>query len=149
MPNLTNYIRSLSPHEADGEETLKKLLFQNLVPKDEILQHLGLFLTTQSMCRIMFMLELYKRIINVPGVILEFGTRYGQNLALFSVFRSIFEPYNFMRRLIGFDTFTGFPSVSSHDGNSNYIQTGNFSTTPPSPPAFRPPTRYTLTYLQN
>ena len=62
--------------------------------------------------------DLYKRIINVPGVILEFGVRWGQNMALFQAFRGMYEPYNYSRRVIGFDTFSGFPEVMKEDNLS-------------------------------
>jgi hypothetical protein len=48
----------------------------------------------------------------------------GQNLALFSSLRGIHEPYNYNRRIIGFDTFEGFPSVMAQDGSS--VQAGDY-----------------------
>ncbi len=73
--------------------------------------------------------HIYKQIVNIPGVIMEFGTRWGNNMALFSVFRGIYEPFNRHRKIIGFDTFTGFPSIDQKDGNSNLIQKGNLACT--------------------
>ena len=43
-------------------------------------------------------------------------TARNQNLALFSNFRGMYEPYNYNRKIIGFDTFAGFPSVDAKDG---------------------------------
>ncbi len=34
--------------------------------------------------------------------------RYRASLAILSNFRGIYEPYNFSRKIIGFDTFEGF-----------------------------------------
>ena len=73
------------------------------------------------------MQRLYERIIPVHGVIMEFGVRWGQNMALFSILRGTHEPFNYNRRIIGFDTFSGFPSVSSEDGNA--VQEGDYSVT--------------------
>jgi hypothetical protein len=36
-------------------------------------------------------------------------------MALFTTLRNIYEPYNMSRKIIGFDTFEGFPSVSPQD----------------------------------
>jgi len=72
------------------------------------------------------MYELYKNIINVHGSIVEFGVRWGQDLVLFELFRGMLEPFNYNRKIIGFDTFEGFPSVSEHDGNN---QVGNMNVT--------------------
>jgi hypothetical protein len=60
--------------------------------------------------------ELYQKIIDVHGVVIEFGVRWGQNLALFESFRGIYEPYNYNRKIVGFDTFKGFPQLDPKDG---------------------------------
>jgi hypothetical protein len=62
----------------------------------------------------------------VHGVVMEFGTRWGQNLALFSTFRGIYEPFNFTRTIIGFDTFDGFPSIADEDGDHGVIARGAY-----------------------
>lgn len=97
------------------------------IPDNEILQNLGLFMNRQSLSRILFMHELYKKIINVNGVIMEFGVRWGQNLALFESLRGMYEPYNYTRKIIGFDTFEGFPSVHENDGDKKHIVKGAYS----------------------
>jgi hypothetical protein len=86
------------------------------IPESELIYNLGLYLNRQSLSRILFMAELYQKIIDVHGVIMEFGVRWGQNLALFSSLRGMLEPYNYNRKIIGFDTFEGFPSVDKKDG---------------------------------
>lgn len=96
------------------------------IPDNEILQNLGLYTNRQALSRILFMHELYQKIINVNGVIMEFGVRWGQNLALFESFRGIYEPYNYSRKIIGFDTFLGFPSIDKKDGDKEHIQKGAY-----------------------
>jgi len=105
-------------------------LFQNSpIPPNEILQNLGLYINRQLLSKILFMHELYLKIINIHGIIIEFGTRWGQNLALFESFRGIYEPYNYSRKLVGFDTFKGFPSIHEKDGDRNVSKVGAFSVT--------------------
>ncbi len=72
--------------------------------------------------------DLYKRILHVPGVILEFGVRWGQNIVLFNAFRGMYEPYNYSRKVIGFDTFKGFPEVTIEDntGINTGVKTGDY-----------------------
>ena len=101
------------------------ILNTSKVPESEKLQNLGLFLNRQLLTRILTLNELYKKIINVQGYILEFGVKYGQNIALFEVLRGIYEPYNYNRKIYGFDTFEGFPSVSKSDGNYKAIKVGH------------------------
>lgn len=86
------------------------------IPDNELLENIGLFLTRQTLSRINFMQKLYEMIVPVHGVIMEFGVRWGQNMALFSAFRGIHEPFNYNRKVIGFDTFEGFPDVTKEDG---------------------------------
>jgi hypothetical protein len=67
-------------------------------------------------------------VIPVHGIIMEFGVRWGQNLALFSALRGMHEPFNYNRRIVGFDTFGGFPSISSQDGP--LVTPGDYSVCP-------------------
>ena len=99
------------------------------IPDNEILSNLGLFLRRQLISKILYMDELYKKIVNVPGVVIEFGTRWGQNLALFESFRGLYEPFNQGREIIGFDTFSGFPTIGEKDGNNPIATKGAFSVT--------------------
>lgn len=85
------------------------------IPEKEIMANLNLFIKRQQLTRVMFMYELYKKILPLHGNILEFGVRWGQDLALFECFRGMLEPFNYTRKIIGFDTFAGFPSVTEHD----------------------------------
>ena len=128
QPDLKIVNRSSS----DEFESRKRLLdlYRNApIPQSEIQHHLGLFVNRQLMARMLWMHELYTKIIGVPGVIMEFGVRWGQNLSLFSSFRGIYEPYNYTRKIVGFDTFEGFVGTSGQDGNADIITEGSYSVT--------------------
>ena len=62
-----------------------------------------------------FLNELYELIYDIPGVIMEFGCWWGQNLCVFENLRAIYEPFNQNRKIIGFDTFSGYTQLSSKD----------------------------------
>lgn len=105
-------------------------LFKNCpIPDEQLLSNLGLFLNSKNLSRILFMDHIFKQIIDVPGVIIEFGTRWGQNTALFSALRGIYDPFNRHRKIVGFDTFTGFPEITPEDGKSEMMLKGNLSLT--------------------
>lgn len=97
---------------SDKEEYFRthfiKLFRDCPIPENEILSNLGLFINRQALTRILFIDSLYREIIDVHGSIIEFGCRWGQNLALFESLRGLYEPYNNTRKIIGFDTFKGF-----------------------------------------
>ena len=59
---------------------------------------------------------------------MEFGTWWGQNLVLLENLRAILEPFNKQRRIIGFDSFSGYPSASGRDGDGEFWKEGSYST---------------------
>ncbi|WP_430512795.1 TylF/MycF/NovP-related O-methyltransferase [Pannonibacter phragmitetus] len=58
--------------------------------------------------------ELYKRIIGLPGDVLEFGVFKGLSLIRFAQFRALLEA-EASRRIIGFDAFGDFPAEGLSD----------------------------------
>jgi hypothetical protein len=111
--------------EVERKRDLATRLRNSRVPDHELLDNLGLYLTRQTLSRINFMQKLYAMIVPVHGVIMEFGVRWGQNMALFSTLRGMHEPFNYNRRIIGFDTFLGFPAVTSEDGD--LVKSGDYA----------------------
>ena len=91
-------IRQSSEKENDYRKSFLKLFKECPLPEDELLYNLGLFINRQTLSRILFFHDLYRKIININGIIIEFGVRWGQNLALFESFRGIYEPYNFFTK---------------------------------------------------
>ena len=105
-------------------------LFKNCpIPENERLTNSGLFVKRQDLTKQLFFNDLYSKIINVHGVIMEFGVRWGQNLVTLNNLRGIHEPFNYSRKIIGFDTFSGFENVSEKDGTHEIIKKGAFSVT--------------------
>lgn len=119
-----------SDNEIDLRNNFYDLYKQAPLPSNEILSNLQLFMKRQDMSSLMFMNDLYKQIIPVHGVIMEFGVRWGKNLALFHSLRGMYEPFNHNRKIIGFDTFEGFPQLDlKKDGNDRLIVEGAYSVT--------------------
>ncbi len=115
---------------AARERAIRSQLMSELrtspIPDDELANNLGLYLTRPSLSRILFMHELYRLILEVHGVVMEFGVRWGQNLSLFQSFRGMYEPFNYSRLVVGFDTFEGFPGVSTEDGKTG-LKAGDYA----------------------
>lgn len=116
-----------SPEEVRAYKKLVEMNKRAPIPDSEILDNLVLFQVRPTFARILFLHRLYLRIINTHGSIMEFGVRWGKDLALFTTFRNIYEPYNMSRKIIGFDTFKGFPSVGAQDALSHV---GDLAVTP-------------------
>jgi len=117
-----------------GEERSARERFFDLfracpIPRSELLQNLGLFINRQDLTRIIFLNDLYRQIVNTHGVVMEFGVRWGRDLALFESLRGMYEPFNYSRKVIGFDTFEGFPSVDAKDGSAEVASPGAYAVT--------------------
>lgn len=117
----------LSTQEMTRRRRLIELFHQNPIPEDEQLSNLALFIPKTEFARILYINDLYKDILRVHGVIMEFGVRWGQNLALFETLRGIYEPFNRSRTIVGFDTFAGFPAVSVKDGQASFAKPGGYA----------------------
>ena len=74
------------------------------------------YLRRQTLSRLLYWDQLYRQIVDVPGAIVEMGVMYGATLSTLTSLRGIYEPYNYERKLYGFDTFSGFPVVTPEDG---------------------------------
>lgn len=101
--------------ESGGIAALVGHMKAGVVPEAELHANLPLFLRRQELSRILFLDHIYRQILDVSGYILEFGVRYGANLALYTSLRGMYEPYNYSRKIIGFDTFEGFAGASDAD----------------------------------
>ncbi len=83
-------------------------------------------LKRQSLSRILYYNELYQKIINIPGVICEFGVQWGATLAQLINLRGLYEPFNYSRKIFGFDTFEGFCAIDQKDGG--FSKAGDYAT---------------------
>jgi len=104
-------------------------LFENCtMSKDELMTQMGLFIRSSYLVKFLVLNDLYKRILNIPGDIFEFGTRFGHNLVVFENLRAIYEPFNKTRRIYGFDTFEGYRNFSDKDSESTVFAEDTYQT---------------------
>jgi hypothetical protein len=112
-----NYLKGL-------EEYFKKSLGTNV----EKLQNFTKYVPRQDLTNFLARYELFKKILHVPGDIIDCGVLFGGNLMAFAQFSAIFEHTNLMRKIIGFDTFSGFPKLTEEDGRrSEFARKGGFA----------------------
>lgn len=118
-----------SESQFQARKALLDLFNRCPIPTEQLLVNLHLYMRSSVLAKLLYVNELYQKIINIPGVIMEFGVWWGANLALFESLRAVYEPYNYTRKTIGFDTFTGYPSISPEDGKSELAAKGAYSVT--------------------
>lgn len=85
-----------------GSVSDKLMDFAKFVPR----QYLTLFLVKY---------DIFRRILNVEGSIVECGVFRGGGLMAWAALSAILEPVNNQRKVIGFDTFSGFPELADVD----------------------------------
>lgn len=118
--------------KASAETIARKKMLLDLFARrpmndDELLANAGLYLRSSAIAKLLFLNELYEMILDAPGIIMEFGVWYGQNIAVFENLRAIDEPFNQTRRIVGFDTFSGYASVTERDRASEVITGGGYA----------------------
>src|SRR5215216_3801184 len=94
----------------DFRHRLSEMFKSSPLPQEDLLFNLGLYVRSSLLVKFLILHELYARFKSVPGVLIEFGTWWGQNLVLLENLRAIHEPFNKQRVILGFDTFKGYPA---------------------------------------
>ena len=85
---------------------------------DSIEDKLGAFpkyVRRQQLKRFLAMYEIFKMALPVKGSVVECGVFRGFGFMSWLKLSTILEPENLTRRIYGFDTFEGFPTLSSQD----------------------------------
>jgi hypothetical protein len=99
----------------------------------EKIENFAKYVPRQNLARFLARYELFQRIRDVQGSIVECGVLFGGGLLSFAKLSTILEPYNFQRRIIGFDSFSGFPAIDDADlagkseRKSAHLTKGGFS----------------------
>lgn len=73
------------------------------------------YVRRQALTKTLVQYEIFKRAQHVKGSIVECGVLRGGSLFTWFHLSAILEPVNFTRRIYGFDTFDGFPSIAPQD----------------------------------
>jgi len=126
----TNYKQQSRASDAQdaARKTLYTLFDESPLPRADLLVNLSLYTRASALARTFFLNEIYELITPIPGCVMEFGTWWGQSIITFESLRAIHEPYNHARRIIGFDTFAGYPEIGERDRASATIKSGGYAT---------------------
>jgi hypothetical protein len=129
MANYTPHNKT-SDNQKNNRQRLYDLYQSSPLPTDEMLINTGLYTRSSALAKSLFLNELYEKITHLPGNIMVFGTWWGQDVTLLYNLRAIHEPYNFTRKVIGFDTFSGYPApaITDKDKLSDTIKENAYGT---------------------
>jgi len=110
-------------YPSSGEDSYFEKL-QRLITKypHDIRHYLDLFsvyTNRRSFIRQLAHYELFKLTIDLPGHYVDFGVYFGKSYFTWHKFLEIFTPTATHKKVIGFDTFMGFPNLAPGDGPSD------------------------------
>jgi len=112
-------IKNQSKNDLDQFEALTDLFNTDPIDFVEKIEAFPKYISRQSMAKFLTKYEIFKKILNVNGSIVECGVLHGAGLLSWAKLSSILEPVNHTRKVIGFDTFEGFPSIHKKDRATN------------------------------
>lgn len=122
--------KNQSQNDLEQFEAIKALFRDDPSDLCEKIEAFPKYVSRQTLAKFLTKYELYKRILYINGSIIECGVLHGAGLMAWAKLSSIFEPANHTRRIIGFDTFEGFPSISDEDaqaGSSAHLHVGGLA----------------------
>lgn len=119
MPNPDPYrfAEKKMPHwESEYRHELERFISScdNLSYVEKFM-NFSVFTSRQTISRFLFRQKLFESVIDVPGEIFECGVLLGGGVFTFAHLSAILEPYNAQRKVVGFDTFDGLPSIHEKD----------------------------------
>ncbi len=101
-------------YAAQMEQCIANSPYSNL----DRLRNFSLYTPRQDLTNFLVRYEIFKRQLEIQGSIIECGVLHGGGLMGWAQLSAIFEPTNHQRRIVGFDTFSGFPKLSKQDRSS-------------------------------
>jgi len=96
------------------------------------LRNIGKFIPNATLGKFLCRYEMFKEILPVHGAIVECGVHLGGGVMAWAQLSAIFEPFNHVRKIIGFDTFEGFSGVTEQDKAANIDPIGKGTFNAPS-----------------
>ncbi len=93
---------------------------------DQRLDAFPVFATRQAIAKFIARYEIFKQVVPVNGSVIDCGVLHGGGLFTWAKLSAILEPANHPRKVIGFDTFEGFPEIHDEDraGSSSALEAG-------------------------
>jgi len=98
---------------------ITQVISENNISKREVIEDFILYYRRVNFAKLLAHIEIFKNTISIPGSIVECGVFKGVSLLTFAKLVEVYCPGDTLKRIIGFDTFQGFPNLSSQDGLPN------------------------------
>lgn len=114
--------------EQEVGKNIERIFTASADPIEVRLENFPRYVRRQQLKRFLAMYEVFKLVLPVKGSVIDCGVFRGFSLMTWAKVSTILEPENLTRRIYGFDTFEGFPSVQEKDaGGSGQPPRGGMS----------------------
>jgi hypothetical protein len=113
--------RTQTSSDRDFAAGMDRYFAQSLGTNLDKLRSFSKYVPRQDLSQFLAKHEIFKHVLNIHGHIIECGVFLGGGLMTWAQLSAIYEPVNHVRRIVGFDTFTGFPHLSSRDKGDNEV----------------------------
>jgi len=117
QPDPAGHKRFRTQAEEEAGCNVARIFQESSDPVETKLENFTKYVRRQHLKRFLALYELFKVVLPVKGSIVECGVFRGFGLMAWAKLSAMLEPENLTRRIYGFDTFAGFPSVSKADEN--------------------------------
>jgi len=119
--------KNQSTNDLDQFEAIASFFEEDDIDLIEKIDAFPKYASRQSIAKFLTKYEIFKQILYQNGSVVECGVLHGAGLLAWAKLSSILEPINHPRKIIGFDTFEGFPSIhekDTHTGDSSHFRKG-------------------------
>jgi len=113
VPPAPDYKPLRTPAERLAGERIGEIFCRCPDPIEIKLENFTKYVRRQHLKRFLALYEIFKLALPVKGSIVECGVFRGFGLMAWAKLSALLEPENLTRRIYGFDTFAGFPSLDS------------------------------------
>ena len=96
---------------------LERIFLESSDSVEVKLENFPKYVRRQHLKRFLALYEIFKLVLPVKGSVVECGVYRGFGLMTWAKLSAMLEPENLTRRIYGFDTFSGFPTIDERDGN--------------------------------
>ena len=110
-----------TPVEQEVGSSIEKIFLECPDSVETKLENFPKYVRRQHLKRFLAMYEIFKLVLPVKGSVIDCGVYRGFSLMAWAKLSTILEPENLTRRVYGFDTFEGFPTI--HEKDRSHIAT--------------------------
>lgn len=103
--------------EENHWNNLEHIIKESGLPFSEIMKNYPAFIRRRDLPRLLAHYDLFKKIVDLPGSIVELGVYLGAGFFTWSKLLETFVPGDRSRKVYGFDNCSGYTEFSSEDGN--------------------------------